>query len=61
MKKREHLPFMGVGPLIVGFQVGVTAVLKMTEEKWLKALYGDEYISYCRRVNRSIPWFSKKV
>ena len=26
MKKREHLPFMGVGPLIVSFQVAVTAV-----------------------------------
>ena len=163
MKKREHLPFMGVGPLIVSFQVAVTAVgivlssmgylsfsqfdaldiplkvagtmmiffgvylylsaavksklfnniaenklvttgvyaivrnpiysafllfctgavcmannlilfvapvlgwafmtvvLKMSEEKWLKALYGEEYVQYCKRVNRSIPWFAKKV
>ena len=39
----------------------MTVVLKMTEEKWLKALYGEEYVLYCKRVNRSIPWFSKKM
>ena len=33
----------------------MTVVLKMFEEKWLKALYGDEYVQYCKRVNRCIP------
>lgn len=35
----------------------MTIVLKLSEEKWLKALYGDEYVEYCKRVNRCIPWF----
>jgi len=26
-----------------------------TEEKWLKDLYGKEYIDYCKEVNRCIP------
>lgn len=38
----------------------MTVVLKNTEEKWLKDLYGQEYIDYCKRVNRCIPWFPKK-
>lgn len=37
----------------------MTVVLKLTEEKWLTDLYGDEYIRYCSRVNRCIPWFPK--
>lgn len=37
----------------------MTIVLKLTEEKWLRNLYGDEYVQYCKRVNRCIPWFSK--
>ena len=41
--------------------VFMTVVLKMTEEKWLKALYGEEYVEYCKKVNRSIPWFVKRV
>ena len=38
----------------------MTVVLKLSEEKWLKVLYGDEYVQYCKRVNRCIPWFAKK-
>lgn len=38
----------------------MTIVLKLSEEKWLTALYGDEYKEYCKRVNRCIPWFAKK-
>ncbi len=37
----------------------MTLFLINTEEKWLKELYGQEYISYCKRVNRCIPWFPK--
>ena len=38
----------------------MTVVLKLSEEKWLKNLYGDAYIAYCKKVNRCIPWFAKK-
>ena len=34
----------------------LTVLMKNTEEKWLKELYGEEYEEYCRRVNRCIPW-----
>ena len=37
----------------------MTIVLKLSEEKWLKNLYGDEYVQYSKRVNRCIPWFSR--
>ena len=37
----------------------MTAVLKATEEKWLRALYGQEYEDYCEHVNRCIPWKRK--
>lgn len=38
----------------------MTVFLKLTEEKWLTVLYGKEYIEYCKRVNRCIPWFSRR-
>lgn len=38
----------------------MTIILIKTEEKWLKKLYGQEYVSYCKKVNRCIPWFPKK-
>lgn len=38
----------------------MTIFLITTEEKWLKELYGQEYIDYCKRVNRCIPWFPRK-
>lgn len=34
----------------------MTILMKCTEEKWLLKLYGQEYIAYCKRVNRCIPW-----
>ena len=37
----------------------MTVVLKNTEEKWLRDLYGTEYIEYCEKVNRCIPWIRK--
>lgn len=37
----------------------LTVLMKNTEEKWLKKLYGKEYEEYCRRVNRCIPWKRK--
>ena len=38
----------------------MTVFLKLTEEKWLTDLYGQEYIEYCKNVNRCIPWFPKR-
>jgi len=38
----------------------MTLFLIKTEEKWLKELYGQEYVLYCKKVNRCIPWFPKK-
>lgn len=38
----------------------MTIFIINTEEKWLEELYGQEYKDYCRRVNRCIPWISRK-
>ncbi|MDO5516958.1 MAG: isoprenylcysteine carboxylmethyltransferase family protein [Clostridium sp.] len=35
----------------------MTILMKNTEEKWLKELYKEKYLDYCKRVNRCIPWF----
>lgn len=35
----------------------MTVLIKATEEKWLRDLYGKEYEDYCKRVNRCWPWF----
>lgn len=37
----------------------MTIVLKLSEEKWLRNLYEEEYILYCKKVNRCIPWCRK--
>lgn len=37
----------------------LTILLKHTEEKWLKEIYGNEYIAYCKKVNRCWPWMPK--
>lgn len=42
------------------FWAEMTIVLIHTEEKWLTQLYGQEYLDYCKRVNRCIPWIPKK-
>ncbi len=40
----------------------LTLFVKNTEEVWLRNLYGKEYDSYCKNVNRCIPFrFKKKV
>ncbi len=43
-------------PLFLFYWIFMTVLMKCTEEKWLKNLYGREYEEYCRRVNRCIPW-----
>ena len=37
-------------------KTGIAAALKLTEEKWLFDLYGQDYADYRKRVNRCIPW-----
>ncbi len=34
--------------------------MKNTEEKWLYEKFGNEYLEYCDKVNRTIPWFKRK-
>lgn len=43
-------------PLFFFYWGFMTVLMKCTEEKWLKNLYGKEYEEYCKRVNRCIPW-----
>lgn len=43
------------------YWMAMTIMLINTEEKWLAKLYGQEYMDYCKRVNRCIPWFPKKT
>lgn len=38
----------------------MTILMKYTEEKWLLKLYGQEYIDYCKMVNRCIPWIRRE-
>lgn len=35
----------------------MTIYLQQTEEKWLLDLYGKEYVEYCEKTNRIIPWW----
>ena len=39
----------------------MSLLLIVTEEKWLRDLYGKQYEDYCNKVNRCIPWFRNKV
>ncbi len=47
-------------PLPLVFWILLTVMMQATEEKWLLEQFGDEYRDYCKRVNRCIPWFSKR-
>ena len=38
----------------------LTVLIMHSEEKWLKDLYGNEYLEYCRKVNRCWPWKPQK-
>ena len=38
----------------------MTVLMKATEEKWLRNLYGKKYDDYCKRVNRCWPWIPVK-
>lgn len=47
-------------PLPLFYWLFMTVLMKATEEKWLKKLYGSEYEDYCQRVNRCWPWRPKE-
>lgn len=38
----------------------LTGLMKQTEEKWMVAHFKEEYRTYCKEVNRCIPWFPKQ-
>jgi len=44
------LPFFGLCWL------ALTVLVKLTEEQWLAARFGEIYREYCQKVNRCIPW-----
>lgn len=39
----------------------LTVLMKNTEEKWLKDMYDDEYLEYCKNVNRCWPWIPEET
>ena len=43
-------------PLPLLYWLFMTVLMRATEEKWLRDLYGKEYEDYCGRVNRCWPW-----
>lgn len=51
-------PYLLILPFL--YWIAMTVLMKNTEEKWLYELYGQEYLDYCKRVNRFIPWFRRK-
>lgn len=52
-----HNLWLLVFPLV--FWEEMTILIKNTEEKWLAELYGQEYLNYCKNVNRCIPCFPR--
>lgn len=53
----NRLPLFAVSIICWGY---MSLLLVVTEEKWLRDLYGKQYEEYCKKVNRCIPWFRKK-
>ena len=45
--------------LPVVFYISLTILMKWTEEKWLLEKFGYDYVKYCKKVNRIIPWFRR--
>ena len=44
-------------PIFWGY---LTVLMKHTEEKWLIKQYGQEYLTYMKKVNRVFPWFPRR-
>ncbi|MDO5060965.1 MAG: isoprenylcysteine carboxylmethyltransferase family protein [Actinomycetaceae bacterium] len=49
-----------VGALPLLYWWFLTVLLKVTEEKWLLAKFGADYVAYTHRVNRCWPWFPRR-
>lgn len=47
--------------LPVLYYIYMTVLMICTEEKWLKEKFGTEYVMYCKKVNRCLPWFPKNM
>ena len=47
-------------PLPLLYWIFMTVLMKATEEKWLRSLYGQAYEDYCQRVHRCWPWPPKE-
>lgn len=43
------------------FWILLSVLMKNTEEKWLKSIFGREYETYCSQVNRVIPSLRRKI
>lgn len=43
------------------FWLFLTILMIKTEEKWLEAKFGKEYLDYCSRTNRCIPFFPRNI
>ena len=56
--KRQLILLVAVGIIC---WIYMSLLLVVTEEKWLRDLYGKQYEDYCNRVNKCIPWFRNKV
>ncbi len=53
-----HNAWMLILPVINWLIMTITLI--NTEEKWLRKLYGEEYVDYKKHVNRCIPFFPRK-
>lgn len=42
--------------LPVLYYIYMTVLVIYTEERWLKEKFGEEYVIYCKKVNRCLPW-----
>lgn len=52
-----HNIYLLIIPLL--FWIYLSLLMKFTEERWLKKVYGERYLLYCKKVNRIIPWVPK--
>ncbi len=52
-----HNLYLFILPLV--FYISLTILMKNTEEKWLFEKFEDDYMKYCQKVNRIIPWFRR--
>lgn len=46
--------------LPVIYWVYLTVLLKKTEEIWLEEYYGQQFLDYCKKTNRCIPWIPRR-